>query len=254
MPAGKTLLMIKKVAQEDPSSNILVLSRLTRLVNIIKTAVDEKRDDGGENISFSTYEEHLQQLARRVVPDEDSDYKSFVHFSKVHYDCDSESGTSFYKEFINGEHNERNEKKGKKYCSDRERKKMKDASIEALTLWYAIITIKSHASCATTKSHLTEDEYLALPPSYGLTHMQRQVCYDMYTTYERWRVNSSYWDEADRVLYIMSCGPSVLRDSAFMPWAQRVNKFGEYNLLNEELAPLHPFFFDSVFLDEVSNM
>jgi len=52
--------MIKKIGAEDPSRRILFVSRLPRLVNIVKTAVDEKRNDGNENVTFITYEELMQ--------------------------------------------------------------------------------------------------------------------------------------------------------------------------------------------------
>lgn len=258
LTAGKTLLMIKRVAQEDPSRKVVMISRLSRLVNIVKTAVKEKRDDGADSVSFTTYEDLMQLLARRVVPDDDSEYKSFVRFDKVRYDCDSESGTSFYKEFINGVHNEgkeKNEKKEKKYyLSKIALEKMSNSSLEPLTVWFAIITIKSHATCAATKMPLTRDEYLALPPTFGLSDKQREVCYDVFQHYESWRVNGSYWDEADRVIYIMSCGPSVFRDPTLVPWAHRVNNMGEYDLLGDDGDPLHPFFFDFVCADEVSDI
>ena len=101
---------------------------------------------------------------------------------------------------------------------------------------------------------LTRDEYLALPATFGLSNRQREVCYDVFQHYESWRVNGSYWDEADRVLYIMSCGPSVFRDPTLVPWAHRVNNMGEYDLLGDDGDPLHPFFFDFVCADEVSDI
>ena len=55
LTAGKTLLMIKKVTGEDPSRRIVMISRLSRLVNIVKTAVTEKRDDSADSVSFTTY-------------------------------------------------------------------------------------------------------------------------------------------------------------------------------------------------------
>ena len=66
---GKTLLLIKKVAQEDPSMRILVVSRLPRLVSIIKTSTEEKREGDVENVYFSTFDELMQLMARRVIPD-----------------------------------------------------------------------------------------------------------------------------------------------------------------------------------------
>ena len=230
--------MIKKIAQEKSSGRTLVVSRLSRLVGIVKAAVEEKRDDGSENITYLTYEDLLQLLARRVVPDDDSDYQSFVLFDKVYYDCDDESGISFNKKFVDC------------YLSDKERKRMSDALVEPLTLWFAIITIKSHASCVATKMSLTRDEYLALPVSFGLSENQRHLCYDMFTVYQEWCDKFSYWDEASRALYVLTYGPSAYRDANFVPWTHRVNSGGEYDLLDEDGAPQFPFFFDKICADE----
>ena len=177
--------MIKKVSQEDQSRKVLVVSRLPRLINIIKTAVEERRDDGVHNQSFTTYEELLQLLARRVVPDLDSDYKSFVQFDRIRFDCD-ESNISFFRQFIS------------EYLNTKEKKDMSTNSIEALTLWHAIIVIKSQSKCAILKEPLTLDDYLALPQSFGLTANQRQFCYSLFLKYEHWRESERYWDEMDR--------------------------------------------------------
>lgn len=181
------------------------------------------------------------RLARRVVPDEDSQYKSFVRFDKVNFDCDDDSGISFNTKFV-GE-----------YLSEKERKKMLDASIEPLTLWSHISTIKSNATCVKTKAPLTREEYAALPPSFGLSDEQRQVCYDMFITYEAWIERGQYWDEACRALYVFQFGPSVYRDELFTPWVTRVNKWGEVDLLNDDGNPLFPFFFDCVSADEAQD-
>ncbi|KAL7538711.1 hypothetical protein ACHAXR_008739 [Thalassiosira sp. AJA248-18] len=237
---GKTLLMIKKVSQEDASRKVLVVSRLPRLVNIIKTAVEERRGDGADNQSFTTYEDLLQLLARRVVPVEDSQYKAFVQFDRVRFDCDG-SNVSFSRHFIDG------------YLNTKEKKQMATNLIESLTLWHAIIVIKSQAKCATTKLPLTIDDFVALPPSFGLTEVQRQLCHDLFIKYEQWRESEHYWDEMDRVLYILKCGPSVFRDDRFIPWTDRVNRFGEMDLLNDEGEPLYPFFYDIVCADEAQD-
>ena len=39
-----------------------------------------------------------------------------------------------------------------------------------------------------------------------------------------------------------------------MPWAHRVNNMGEYDLLGDDGGPRHPFFFDFVCADEVSDL
>lgn len=159
----------------------------------------------------------------------------------MNFDCDDDSGISFNTKFV-GE-----------YLSEKERKKMLDASIEPLTLWSHISTIKSNATCVKTKAPLTREEYAALPPSFGLSDEQRQVCYDMFITYEAWIERGQYWDEACRALYVFQFGPSVYRDELFTPWVTRVNKWGEVDLLNDDGNPLFPFFFDCVSADEAQD-
>ena len=237
---GKTLLMIRKVSSEEPSRRILIVSRLPRLVNIIKTAVEDKRDDSVDNMSFTTYDDLVQLLARRVVPDEDSQYKSFVQFHRIRFDCD-ESNISFSREFVTD------------FLNSKERKQMTSHQIEPLTLWHAIIVIKSNAKCASTKEPLSLDDYIALPTSFGLTEVQRRLCYDLFLKYEQWRQEAFYWDEMDRVLYVIRHGPTVFREDIFIPWAKRVNKFGEMDLLDEEGVPLYPFFYDLVCADEAQD-
>ena len=232
--------MIKKVSREERSRHVLVVSRLPRLVNMIKTAVEEKRIDDMANLSFTTYDDLLQLLARRVVPDDDSQHKSFVQFDRIRFDCD-DSNISFSREFVAG------------FLNSKERKQMANNMIEPLTLWHAITTIKSHAKCASTKTPLSLDDYTSLPPSFGLTEDQRQLCYSLFVKYEAWREFKHYWDEMDRVLYVLKFGPSVLRDDHFIPWTDRVNQFGEIDLLNAEGEPLYPFFYDIVCADEAQD-
>ena len=64
---------------------------------------------------------------------------------------------------------------------------------------------------------------------------------------------SVYWDEMDRVLYVIRHGPTVFREDNFIPWATRVNKFGEMNLLDDDGVPLYPFFYDLVCADEAQD-
>lgn len=237
---GKTLLMIKKMADEDSSRKVLVVSRLPRLIGIIKTAVEERREDGANNQTFTTYDDLLTLLARRVVPDDDSSYKSFIQFDRIRYDCD-ESNISFAREFVDG------------YLNARERKEMTKSLIEPLTLFNAIITIKSHAQVAATKLPLSLDDYLALPPSFGLTKEERNLCYQVFQKYEQWRESGGYWDEMDRCLYVLKHGPSVFREDLFIPWADRVNRWGEVELLDDEGEPLYPFFYDIVCADEAQD-
>ena len=204
---GKTLLLIKKVVDEDPSKKILVVTRLPRLINVIKTAVEEKRKgestpcctllaiscfathlhclspDGLENLSMSTYDELMQLLSQRVTPDDEEDYTSFVQFDRVRFDCDSDAGVSFSQQFV------------RVHLNENERKAMSVAQIEPLTLWYAIITVKSSSKCVETKAPLTLDEYLSLPKTFGLTEEQRVLCYDLFEKYEEWRQSNGIWDE-----------------------------------------------------------
>lgn len=237
---GKTLLMIRKVACEDPSRRVLIVTRLPRLMNIIKTAVEEKRENSVDNLTFTTYDELLQLLVRRVVPDDDTKYESFVQFDRIRFDCD-ESSVSFSRAFV------------AEYLNSKELKQMKSQGIEPITLWHAIIVIKSSAKCALTKKSLSLDDYIALPPSFGLSETQRILCYEFFIKYEQWRHDGRYWDEMDRIQYVMMHGPTVFRDDKFIPWAERVNRFGEMDLLDDEGVPKFPFFFDSVCADEAQD-
>ena len=69
---GKTLLMIKRVCSEDPSRKLLVLSRLPRLVSIMKAKVSGERDIS--TVSFLTYDDLMALLARRITPINEGDY------------------------------------------------------------------------------------------------------------------------------------------------------------------------------------
>ena len=226
-------MLIKKIAKEEPSKKILIVSRLSRLVNVIKSAIENARDAGLENLTFMTYDELLKQLSRRVVPSE-SEFKSFITFDRIRFDCEDNAGVSFLTEFV------------EKYLSKLERKKMDDNSIQPLTLWHAIVTIKSNAKCAITKSALSLDEYLTLPSSFGLQKKQREISYQLFLKYEQWREQNLYWDETDRTMYVLKHGPSVFKEEVYLSWTERVVKRGEMDLLDEEGDPLHPFFFDMV--------
>ena len=239
--ASNLSLMVRKICHEDPSQRILVVSRLPRLVNAIKTAVEEKRSDDTRHVSFLTYEKLLQLLAKRVSPDDDSQRRSFVRFDQVHFDCDEDVGTSFFRQFVG------------KYINDNERKAMNESNLEALTLWQAITTIKSQAECAATKQALSLEAYIGLPSRFGLAQPQREVCYDLFEKYELWKSVEAGWDEADRSIYILTHGPSVYRDSVFIPWRDRVNRGGEIDLLDDEGGPRAPFCFDMVFADEAQD-
>ena len=235
---GKTLLMIRKVAGEDTTRRTLVISRLPRLVTMIKSAVEEKRSS--ECTSFMVYDDLMKLLARRVIPKNGFECK-FVISSRIRFDCD-ESNISFSRQFIDT------------YLNAKERRQMKSLMVEPLTLWNAIITIKSNSNCATTKQPLSQEVYINLPASFGLKKDQRLLCYELFTKYEQWRLEEHGWDDSDRVLYILRYGPSVFQDERFIPWAQRVNSYGETDgLLNEEGNPLYPFFWELVTADEAQD-
>ena len=238
---GKTLLMIKKVCSEDASRRILVLSRLPRLVSIMKAKVEAERNV--LNVTFLTYDDLMVLLARRVAPEDDDEYKNFSTFNRVRFDCGVEGGISFVNDFIDG------------YLNNNERTRLANHHVEPLTLWAGIITIKSNTKCALTKTPLSREDYLSLGPSYGLRKDQREVVYDFYLQYQEWLSTSDVqaWDESDRNMYVMTHGPSVFSDKSFIPWKQRVESFGEMDLLDSDGNPLHPFFFDMVFIDEAQD-
>lgn len=149
---GKTLLMIRKVAGEDTTRRTLVISRLSRLVTMIKGAVEEKRSS--KCTSFMVYDDLMKLLARRVIPKNGFECK-FVTSSRIRFDCD-DSNISFYRQFIDT------------YLNAKELRQMKSLMVEPLTLWNAIITIKSNSNCATTKQPLNQEVYIDLPASFGL--------------------------------------------------------------------------------------
>ena len=251
---GKTLLLIKKVAQEDPSMRILVVSRLPRLVSIIKTSTEEKREGDVENVHFTTYDELMQLMARRVIPDNEvsaasnimkilyqtdllpkSDARSFGRFDQIRFDCDEGSGVPFLRAFFES------------HLSSHERDILQRSSIQPLTLWHAIIVIKSTAQCVNTKRHLERHDYFQLPISFGLTLEQRKVCFDYYLKYEEWRSDAGYYDESDRSMYILRHGPSVFRQDNFVSWTETFDQAG---VVDKSGNPLFPFFYDMVCCDE----
>ena len=237
---GKTLLMIKRVCSEDPSRKLLVLSRLPRLVSIMKAKVSGERDIS--TVSFLTYDDLMALLARRITPINEGDYRSFSTFNHVRFDCGVEGGISFLDEFIGG------------YLNDNERGRMAKYEIAPLTLWTGIITIKSNARCVITKVPLTHECYLGLGPSFGLRQEQREVVYGLFLQYQEWisQSKSHAWDEADRSMYILRHGPSVFSADKFVPWTERV-AMGEMDLLDGDGNPLHPIFFDMIFCDEAQD-
>jgi len=256
--------MIRKLQQEAPGNRILVLSRLPRLIKTIKVAVEEERDDNGENMTFTTYDEHLQFMARRLIPDDENDKRSFLGHHQVKFESseeDTDKRPSFSIDFIGKQivekekkkkestKSKRNAEKEKKKASEfslteKDRKQMNSEKIEPLTAWQAIISIKSNAQCANTKVPLTREEYVS-SRAFGLSEKQRELCYDLFLKYEKWRKHNRYWDETDRVMYVLKHGPNVFREEKFIPWIYQVK-----DVLDDDGLPLYPFFFDIVCADE----
>lgn len=250
--------MIKKLSNEDSDTRILVLSRLPRLIKTIKVAVEEERDDNGENITFTTYDDQLQLMARRVMPDDENDQRSFLSPHQVKFESSEEDKRpSFSIDFIGKQIVEKKEstkskrsaEKEKKKASEfslteKDRKQMNHASIEPLTSWQAIISIKSNAQCANTKVPLTREEYVS-SRAFGLSEEQRELCYDLYIKYEKWCKHNRYWDETDRVMYVLKHGPCVFREEKFVPWI-----YQDKDVLDDEGFPQYPFFFSHVCADE----
>ena len=263
---GKTLLMIKKLQQEAPGNRILVLSRLPRLIKTIKVAVEEEREDNGENMTFTTYDEHLKLLAQCVMPDDENDKRFFHGPNQVKFESseeDTDKRPSFSIDFIGKQIVEKEKEKTKKESTkskrrakkerekasefsltEKDQKQMNTEKIEPLTAWQAIISIKSNAQCSTTKLPLTREEYVS-SRAFGLSDEQRELCYDLFLKYEKWRKHNRYWDESDRVMYVLKHGPNVFREEKFVPWIYHVK-----GVLDDDGLPLYPFFFDMVCADE----
>ena len=121
---------------------------------------------------------------------------------------------------------------------------MNAEKIEPLTAWQAIVSIKSNARCSTTKLPLTREEYVS-SPAFGLSKEQRELCYDLFLKYEKWRKHNRYWDESDRVMHVLKHGPNVFREEKFVPWIYQAK-----DVLDDDGLPLYPFFFDIVCADE----
>lgn len=171
---GKTLLMTKKIVSVTNERKILVVSRLPRLVAVIKRAVEHERDDVS-NVTFMTYDDLLALLARSVTPSTESEELSFSTFCQVHFgrtEAGADSSISFLDGFV-GE-----------FLGPKERKVMKAGLVQPMTLWTAFRTIKSSARSSLTKKPLTRDEYMKLPISFGLRSEQRKLVYDLYLRYE----------------------------------------------------------------------
>lgn len=244
---GKTLLMTKKIVSIAVERKILVVSRLPRLLSVIKGAVERERDVS--NVTFVTYEDLLALLARSVAGklSGGDEGHGFSTFSQVQFEStaatDSDSSISFLDGFIGN------------FLSAKEQKTMKENRVESMTLWTAFRIIKSNIHCSLTKNPLSRDEYMKLPKSFGLRPGQRKVVYDLYLRYEEWLEHGRYkWDDADRVLFILKHGPSSFSDREYKSWERRAYREGDVSLLEADgESPLSPFFYDLVFADEAQD-
>lgn len=240
-------------------------------------AVEEERDDNGESMTFTTYDDLLKLLAQCVMPDDENDQRSFLSPKQIRFETPEEVSeedrrmASFSIDFIGKQIVEKEKKKKKESTkskrsaekekkkkaqfslNDKDRKQMNQVYIEPLTLWQAIITIKSNARCANTKMPLTREEYVS-SRAFDLSEEQRELCYDLFLKYERWRKHNDYWDETDRVMYVLKHGPCVFSEEKFVPWTHRVShqdpQVSKDGILDDEGSPQYPFFFDIVCADE----
>ena len=240
---GKTVTMIKKVASESVHKKILVVSRLSRLVSFVKSAVGEERDTS--NVTFSTYDDLLTRLTRRIKPKVASEKRDFSAFSQVQF-CETTgtgaaSTVSFQKDFVES------------FLERGERKSMEANSLRPITLWSAFRTIKSSVRCSITKAPLEKEEYMALPSSYGLNSAQRAMVYEMFSRYEEWLGSGgAKWDEADRVYYILRFGGTVFSDERYISWEERAFKFYEEGIVDQHRKPVWPFF-EAICIDEAQD-
>lgn len=230
------MLLIKKVVSEDPDKRILVVSRLSRLISFVKSAVDAERDS--TNVAFFTYEDLLNHVSRRVEPGDESARRTFSAFNQVHFGETTGTGASssinFETDFVEN------------FLEEGERNAMKTNLLEPITLWGAFRIIKSNVKCSETKHPLSQEDYLKLPRSFGLNKTQRTSVYKIYLRYSEWLNSRTFkWDEADRVLYILRWGLSVFAERDFVSWEERAFQRGENDLLEDDEMPLAPFFYHS---------
>lgn len=209
----------------------------------MKSAVAEERDI--TNADFFTYDDLLANMARRIQPEKESEKRIFSAFTQVQFGDTTGTGTastvSFEKDFT------------KNFLQMGERNAMVSHKIQPLTLWSAFRTIKSSVGCSVTKAALTEAEYLALPPSYGLDAKQRTVVYGLFLRYGEWLSSGgSRWDEADRVLYILRHGGSVFSDDKYISWHERAFSYYEDGIVDSENMPNFPYF-HTVAVDEAQD-
>jgi hypothetical protein len=145
------MILIQKCISEDPDKRILVVSRLSRLISFVKSAVgNEKRDTS--NISLFTYEDLLNHLSRRVNPMEESAVWTFAAFHQVHLGemtgTGAASSISFEQDSVNG------------FLEEGKRNAMKKHLVEPITLWGAFRVIKLNVKCSETKAPLSREDYL----------------------------------------------------------------------------------------------
>lgn len=237
--------MTKKILSVPVERKVLVVTRLPRLVSVIKGAVEQERD--ARNVTFLTYEDLLSLLSKSVEPTNPPDRRAFSFFTKVQYGSRTESGIassiSFLDDFVGA------------FLGAKERRQMSELQLGPMTLWTAFRTIKSNARCSLTKQPLCREDYMSLPTSFGLRKEQRSVVYALYLRYEEWLAEGSFkWDEADRVLYVLRWGPTVFSEKVFVSWEVRAFRRGQTELLDKDgESPLYPFFFDLIMVDEAQD-
>lgn len=223
------MILIQKCISEDPDKRILVVSRLSRLISFVKSAVgNEKRDTS--NISFLTYEDLLNHLSRRVNPMEESAVWTFAAFHQVHLGEMTRTGAassiSFEQDSVNG------------FLEEGKRNAMKKHLVEPITLWGAFRVIKLNVKCSETKAPLSREDYLELPRSFGLDEIQCALVYQLYMQYSEWLNTGPFkWDEADRTLYIFQHSLSVFSDPEFISWEHRAFQLGQTDVLEDDDMP-----------------
>ena len=127
---------------------------------------------------------------------------------------------------------------------------MKELFIAPLTLFASFRTIKSNVKCVEKLEPLSLDQYLELPEAVGLTQKQRRFVYGLYKNkYVEWLDTNNFWDEADRILYILRWGNKVFSQPTFCSWKRHFNLGQGHGVADELGTPLYPFF-DNIFVDE----
>ena len=124
-----------------------MVTRLPRLIQFVKSQVrellsksnassDEPREIYMDNMTFTTYNNFMETLVKTVNETiyendnlERTGRMTFVEFLEVRYDCSEKQAKSFKEKFFECN------------LTDSTKKRLKDASIEPLTLWQAIINV-----------------------------------------------------------------------------------------------------------------